>query len=57
VLQPLRELRRRYLMLHGWRDGWHGLRLAVWLAWYYGFVPYWLLFRNNLPESSQLPGR
>lgn len=46
VLQPLREFRRRFITLGGWRDGIHGLRLALLLAWYYGFVPYWLLLRN-----------
>jgi hypothetical protein len=43
VLQPLREFRRRFITLAGWRDGGAGLRLALWLAWYYGFMPYWLL--------------
>lgn len=43
VLQPLREFRRRFVTLAGWRDGWPGLRLALWLAWYYGFMPYWLV--------------
>lgn len=43
ILQPLREFRRRYFSLGGWQDGLHGLRLAIWLAWYYGFMPYWLL--------------
>jgi hypothetical protein len=47
VLQPLREFRRRYFTLGGWRDGVHGLRLALWLAWYYGFLPYWLLLRGR----------
>jgi glycosyltransferase involved in cell wall biosynthesis len=47
VLQPLREFRRRYISLRGWRDGLHGLRLAFWLAWYYGFMPYWLLLRAH----------
>ena len=47
VLQPLREFRRRYITLRGWRDGIHGLRLALWLAWYYGFMPYWLLLRGE----------
>lgn len=42
VLQPLREFRRRFITLAGWRDGWAGLHLAFWLAWYYGFMPYWL---------------
>lgn len=44
-LQPARELRRRFLSLQGWRDGIHGLRIALLLAWYYGFVPYWLLWQ------------
>lgn len=45
VLQPLREFHRRFITLAGWRDGVHGLRLAVLLAWYYGFVPYWVLLK------------
>ena len=45
VLQPLREFRRRFFTLHGYRDGWMGLRLALLFAWYYGFVPYWVLLR------------
>ena len=40
VLQPLREFWRRYVTLQGWRDGVGGLRLALLLAWYYGFMPY-----------------
>lgn len=40
VLQPLREFWRRYVTLAGWRDGFSGLRLALLLAWYYGFMPY-----------------
>ena len=46
ILQPLRELRRRFLTLKGWRDGLHGLRIALLLAWYYGFIPYWLLMTD-----------
>ncbi|HXF60935.1 MAG TPA: glycosyltransferase family 2 protein [Caldilineaceae bacterium] len=46
LLQPLREFRRRYITLQGRRDGRHGLRLALWLAWYYGFMPYWYLLRR-----------
>jgi hypothetical protein len=30
----LREFKRRYLSLRGWRDGFHGLRLSVLMAWY-----------------------
>ncbi|MCB9151994.1 MAG: glycosyltransferase family 2 protein [Caldilineaceae bacterium] len=46
VLQPLREFRRRYITLQGWRDGVGGLRLALLLAWYYGFMPYVYLARG-----------
>ena len=48
ILQPLREFRRRFISLRGWRDGLHGLRLSLWLAWYYGFLPYWLLLRGRV---------
>lgn len=47
VLQPLREFRRRYFTLKGYRDGWRGVWLALLLAWYYGFVPYWDLWRGS----------
>ncbi|MEZ4676017.1 MAG: glycosyltransferase family 2 protein [Caldilineaceae bacterium] len=46
VLQPLREFRRRFVTLQGWKDGVPGLRLALLLAWYYGFMPYWLLLKR-----------
>lgn len=48
ILQPLREFRRRYITLRGYRDGLHGLRLALWLAYYYGFLPYLLLARRRV---------
>ncbi|MEM7134122.1 MAG: glycosyltransferase family 2 protein [Chloroflexota bacterium] len=47
VLQPLREFRRRYISLMGWKDGWRGLQLAVLYAWYYGIVPYWILTKER----------
>lgn len=34
VTQPWREFRRRYFALAGYRDGWHGLRLSLYMAWY-----------------------
>ena len=34
VLQPLRQFRWRFFTLSGYRDGWHGLRLCSWMAWY-----------------------
>lgn len=43
ILQPLREFMRRYWHLQGYRDGRHGLKICLLLAWYYGFMPYWLL--------------
>ena len=39
ILQPLREFRRRYVSLQGWKDGFHGLRLSGLMA-YYNFVMY-----------------
>jgi glycosyltransferase involved in cell wall biosynthesis len=34
VLQPLRHFLWRFVTLHGYRDGWHGFRLSVLMAWY-----------------------
>ena len=39
ILQPLREFRRRYVSLQGWKDGLHGLLLSSFMA-YYNFVMY-----------------
>lgn len=47
VLQPLREFRRRFVTLQGYRDGWFGLQMGGLLAWYYGFEPYRLLRRGT----------
>ncbi|MBI4321742.1 MAG: glycosyltransferase family 2 protein [Chloroflexi bacterium] len=44
VLQPLRAIKRRYWDLQGYRDGGHGLLLAVLLA-CYEVVVYWRLRR------------
>lgn len=52
ILQPIREFRRRYFTLKGYRDGVQGLRLALLLAWYYGFLPYWLLLRGKVTAQS-----
>ena len=43
ILQPLREFRRRFFTLRGYVDALHGLRLALYLAWYYGALPYYYL--------------
>jgi glycosyltransferase involved in cell wall biosynthesis len=34
VLQPLRHFIWRFVTLKGYRDGWHGLRLSLLMAWY-----------------------
>ncbi len=34
VLQPLRQFWWRYVTLHGWRAGWHGLRLSLLMAYF-----------------------
>jgi len=44
ILQPLRELRRRYVSLEGYRDGFHGLILSLLMA-YYTLVMYLRLRR------------
>ena len=46
ITMPLRETWRRYVTLRGYRDGWIGLKLAVWLGIYYGFMPHWYLLRG-----------
>lgn len=51
ILQPLREFRRRYVTLQGWRDGWQGVRMAFWLAWYYGLLPYVILLEK--PHAAE----
>jgi glycosyltransferase involved in cell wall biosynthesis len=40
LLQPLREFRRRYITLQGYKDGGHGLLLSLLMAYYTG-VAYW----------------
>ena len=41
VLQPAREFRRRFFTLRGYRDGLHGLRLSLLLAYYT-----WIMYRR-----------
>lgn len=50
VLQPVREFRRRFITLGGWRDGVFGLQLAWRLAWWYGVEPYRLLSQG--PQAA-----
>ncbi|WP_119073037.1 glycosyltransferase family 2 protein [Aggregatilinea lenta] len=34
ITQPLRQFIWRFITLQGYRDGWHGLRLSLLMAWY-----------------------
>jgi (heptosyl)LPS beta-1,4-glucosyltransferase len=34
ILQPLRQFYWRFVTLSGYRDGWHGFKLSVLMAWY-----------------------
>jgi (heptosyl)LPS beta-1,4-glucosyltransferase len=47
IRYPWREFWRRYVKLQGYRDGWLGLKLAVLLGYYYGFMPHWHLLRQQ----------
>jgi glycosyltransferase involved in cell wall biosynthesis len=44
VLQPWRQFWWRFVTLNGYRDGWHGLRLSLYMA-YYEWVKYRKLAR------------
>lgn len=44
ILQPLRQFKWRLVALKGYRDGWHGLRLSILMAWN-EFDKYWQLRR------------
>ena len=44
--QPIREFRRRFLTLGGWRDGTLGVALALSMAWYEGSA-YWQLRKSE----------
>lgn len=44
ILQPLRQFKYRFLTLKGYRDGWHGFKLSLLMAWN-EFDKYWNLRR------------
>ncbi|MFN8482676.1 MAG: glycosyltransferase [Anaerolineae bacterium] len=52
VLQPLREFRRRFVSLGGYRDGLHGLRMAAFMA-YYEWVKYAKLSRLAAEDGDR----
>jgi (heptosyl)LPS beta-1,4-glucosyltransferase len=51
ILQPLREFRRRFVTLQGYRDGAHGLELAM-LMMYYELVKYVKLWRMQRARAE-----
>lgn len=51
--QPLRHFWWRYVTLKGYQDGWHGLRLCVLLAYYFGFRNYVRL--RKMRRAGELP--
>lgn len=52
--QGLQELWRRWIVLAGWREGLHGLRLCLALAYYEGLA-YWWLLRGRTPDRPTSP--
>ena len=52
LLQPLRHFWWRYVTLKGYQDKWHGLRLCVLLAYYFGWRNYVHLYK--LQRSGKL---
>ena len=55
MLQPLREFRRRFINLRGYRDGLHGLHLSTLMA-YYNLDMYRRLARMwRVADASQAP--
>ncbi|MDM8520548.1 glycosyltransferase family 2 protein [Anaerolineales bacterium HSG6] len=49
ITMPLREFNRRYIKLHGYKDGWRGFQLCMLMGWY-EFLTYFRLrklYRSN----------
>lgn len=51
ITQPLRHFKWRFFDLNGYREGWHGLRLSLLMAWY-EFRKYWLLRHLHQTNAS-----
>ena len=50
ILQPLRQFKWRFFTLKGYKDGWHGFRLSLLMAWN-EFDKYWQL--KKLSKDDQ----
>jgi hypothetical protein len=55
VLQPIREFWRRFVKLKGYRDGLHGMRLCLLLAYYFGWRNYMRLWQMR--RTGELDGQ
>ena len=53
LTQPLRQFWWRFVTLKGYQDGWHGLRLCVLLAYYFGYRNYVRL--GQMLRAGELP--
>ncbi|TFG73434.1 MAG: glycosyltransferase family 2 protein [Anaerolineales bacterium] len=53
LVQPFRHFWWRYITLKGYQDGWHGFRLSLLLAYYFGFRNYLRL--GQMRRAGQLP--
>jgi (heptosyl)LPS beta-1,4-glucosyltransferase len=57
VLQPLRHFWWRYVTLNGYRDGWHGLRLTLYMM-YYEWVKYrklaWFWRKSGKKRNAEM---
>jgi len=49
-LQPLRQFYWRFITLSGWRDGRHGLRLSLLMAWF-EFEKYRILWKSQMKRD------
>lgn len=51
ILQPLRAFKRRFITWQGYKDGWHGLRLSILMAWN-EWDKYWQLWKLVRQKDS-----
>ena len=59
ILQPWRQFWWRYVTLEGYKDGWHGLSLSLYMS-YYEWVKYWKLrklWRQSGKEAELQSGK
>ncbi len=52
ILQPLRAFKRRFITWQGYKDGWHGFRLSVLMAWN-EWDKYWQLWKLTRQRDTR----